>query len=444
MIIFGGNGISGDYLSDTYCLDLVTMKWEQKITKGRKPIGRSRHSAFIHEDKMYIHGGKRHNKILSSVASLDLKTWTWSQQYEFYPKVAHYNFIYKDLLYCYGGFKSIRYILEENESNMLCFLNLKTGEKGILSLESNKAPEIENEMDYIEQTRMRVNFASACCLYQNKLVVVIPPCEPNGYLMGIYSLDLNTFTWNQHLNKEDGILLGSKPNESNNDSVSDMKFYLIGANVENKKNYLGSLLKIDLMEYGLFFNNQQTNTLSLPQSSLNFHNMFGNELMSDFKIYSNEKEQSYIPAHKFLLMTRWEHFKNLQDSGMKESELSYFIIPEAYNTTYHFLKYLYTDQLTTNNTHIIANLLVLGNLYDMKPLQMMCGEYLHQNIKVENVAHIYYQATKANELGLKKRAIKFMFHNFGKVVKSKGYQALSRQALIDFWCNLPTYAKIIA
>lgn len=83
LYIFGGStakkaGESG-LLGDLVIFNLVSMAWESKDVRGKKPRSRFMHSAELSDGKLFVYGGSDGTKSLSDVNVLDVTTMLWSQ-----------------------------------------------------------------------------------------------------------------------------------------------------------------------------------------------------------------------------------------------------------------------------------------------------------------------------------------------------------------------------
>ena len=80
MIIFGGFQ-EGSRTNETIIYNMRNNVWTTvKIAEGaRKPSCRSGHSAVLHQNVMYIFGGKTDNSVkLNDIWALNLQTLTWN------------------------------------------------------------------------------------------------------------------------------------------------------------------------------------------------------------------------------------------------------------------------------------------------------------------------------------------------------------------------------
>lgn len=105
LLIYGGENEHRVYLSDVIVFDLITAHWRQPEVHGPIPRGRARHSAVIHDNKLFISGGLsgHDNDVQDDLCYLDLKTWRWSRTWKFVPRYDHTIWAWGGRLWVYGG-----------------------------------------------------------------------------------------------------------------------------------------------------------------------------------------------------------------------------------------------------------------------------------------------------------------------------------------------------
>lgn len=105
LLVYGGENEHRAYLSDVIIFDLKTAHWTQPELNGPTPRGRARHSAVIHDEKLYILGGMtgHDSYVLDDICYLDLKTWTWSRTWRFVPRYDHTSWIWNGRIWIFGG-----------------------------------------------------------------------------------------------------------------------------------------------------------------------------------------------------------------------------------------------------------------------------------------------------------------------------------------------------
>ena len=432
-MVFGGYDDREELCNDVHVLDLVNLVWEQPTIHGPIPPPLSRHAATIHEDKLYIHGGKTLNdKVLSELYILDLRTWTWQRPIPSSPRESHFSVVYRNRFYIYGG------LTEEMERPTgVTFVDLGDFQTTEVRVESPMMPPSRGQ-----------HFAQLC---GSKVVVLVTHSlthaateddenrrtdEPTG----IWSLDLTSQKWRPHETEE---LLEHGNWHYFASSVDAKTYYLLGTDPldgDDKDEYLGTCLEVDLEGVGLYHT---------PESSFgsDIGKLFNSPEGSDFKIFSNTPDAQPVLAHRLILKSRWKHFSNLLNSGFRDARGDSITIPEPLEVVQAFVRYLYTDSLGEHEDvdyplDVVCQLLVIGNLYCIPRLQRLAAEYLDLNMNVDTVSDIFAVAITAGERGLKERAITLMRREFGRVVKTDGFRALPRTAMVEFLDTLPVEAEV--
>ncbi|CAG8710460.1 7724_t:CDS:2, partial [Cetraspora pellucida] len=423
LIIFGGTDDEDQYCDDIVILDLTSMTWERPEVFGYYPKGRKKHSATIHNDKLYIVGGYSDSEetagaVSSEVNCLNLQTWTWEPPISLVPRHSHVSFIFRNRLYIYGGYNE-----EMDREKSLVIMDINTRHVSKIEITSDSGPEM-NAGEHFAQ------------IYGNQLVVVVTQCIKHGaqdVSIGVWSLDLDSFHWHKF---EDGDRLVQGNWHCFAMAENSSRFFLFGVDEKESDEYFSNVLSIDLQEYGI-------SSIPPPTIGWDFQQLMNDKNTSDFIVRSDEENSPSIHVHKIILLARWPHFANMCNSGMTESHTKSLIIPEPYSTVQAFIYFLYTDTLDKSlPVDTIADLMVLGNMYLISRLTSLCCARLQMKFDTENVARIYHCASVAGARALKKRAMRFINNNFGPVSKTRGFRTLPQEILFDSLESLPEKAKI--
>ncbi|KAF9965555.1 hypothetical protein BGZ70_004604 [Mortierella alpina] len=477
IVIFGGSDERNQYCNDVHILHIRTLTWEAPPITGVLPTGRVKHAATIVHDKLYISGGCLDPEGVShELLCLDLLTWEWEEPIDFVPRYTHTLFVHRNKLFAYGGYNE-----EMDRTGVIAYMDLGTNQVTKINVANEIAPNVAAQQ-----------FSQVC---GNHLVVVISQglrYELQKFTGGIWTLDLDCFQWTKH---DDWKILGENHTWHYFSMERDSEqFYLIG-DVNESDEYFKQVLTIDLREYGSFqeppvtigneFGRLLQDQMELadfriictgtdaqanaavqapgpssgyypPSDSSGDHDMMidthpviqsqSQRMRSQRQTPSSSRasspQQETIMCHKLILMARWPHFASMVQSGMVEAQTNTLTLPEPYDTVKGFIDYLYTDSIEGMTTDTIADLLVMGNMYVMSRLVKLCSSALHQQIDIETVSRIYHRAGLSNQTGLRQRALKFMFRNYGPVSKTNGFRSLPKEALFDFWDSTPEGAVI--
>ncbi|GJJ77818.1 hypothetical protein EMPS_10177 [Entomortierella parvispora] len=465
IVIFGGNDELNNYCNDVHVLHVRTLTWETPKVSGNIPLGRVKHGATILNDMLYVSGGVLDQDGVSpALLRLDLLTWEWQETVHFVPRYTHTLFAYRDKMFAYGGYNE-----EMDRTDEIAYLDLETNQVTKINVTNEIAPNVAAQQ-----------FSQVCGRH---LVVVISQglrYELQKFTGGIWTLDLDCFQWTKH---DDWKILGENHTWHYFSMERDSdRFYLIG-DVNDSDEYFKQVLTVDLREYGTFqeppvtIGNELGRLLHDQMSladfriictgrdvSINNSIVLGDPMDDSDMILDNEStvpgsyrrdrrqtpsssrtsspQQEPILCHKLILMARWPHFASMVQSGMQEAQTNTLTLPEPYETVKNFVHYLYTDSIDGMSTDTVADLLVMGSMYVMKRLVQLCSTALHQQIDIETVSRIYHRAGLSGQMGLRQKALKFMFRNYGPVSKTIGFRSLPKEALLDFWDSTPEGAVI--
>jgi hypothetical protein len=179
-----------------------------------------------------------------------------------------------------------------------------------------------------------------------------------------------------------------------------------------------------------------------PQYSLEFAQLLNDPELSDFIIEPADGPEIHV--HQVILMARWPHFRNIHKSGMIEATQRHLQIPEPHAVVLALLRYFYSDCLDDAEPwEIVADVLVLANMYILTRLKKICCERLYRrHLTVETCGHIFERAIFAQEPGLKALVLEFMFANYGAVLKSNVLVTMSPQAKDEFLEAVPQEAVL--
>lgn len=265
------------------------------------------------------------------------------------------------------------------------------------------------------------------------------------------------------------------------------KAWLLGCHLDiapglGDENHLSGVLSIDLTKYGVVGNelmiqaSEKNRILTAEKQSLGYCSGLGADLVSVFDqppetgsgtdfiitaeeddydefsdvgdtviVSNSEPRQTFlsemptsppIHVHKIILQTRWPHFRRLYAAQMSEYHTKRMHIHEPYSVVRAFLCYLYTDSIYGHpecyiDIYQAAGMLVMANLYDMPRLRLLCVNRLSRELDVENAAVIFERASRTNEDWLRRRASAFCLTNWGRIVRTEGFQNLTKENLIE-------------
>ncbi|KAG0171149.1 hypothetical protein DFQ30_001421 [Apophysomyces sp. BC1015] len=428
LVIFGGNSEEeGEYCSDVAVLDLETMTWWHPETHGIKPEGRVRHSATIHDDKLYIAGGITvSSKPSDTLLVLDLISWEWKYVIPFVKRSQHITFMYGDRLYLFGGLKE-----DMSRSNHLSFIDLEQQVVTHLDIDSPYAPTLAGQ-----------RFAQLC---GDQLIVVVTrqftqSITNETLSTGLWSLDLTSMQWKH---RDLGTLYDSYNWQSFAMEENETSFYLFGTTEEEPDEYYAMTLCVSLKELGI---------IPVPPPQLGA-DLIGLLLLqdegkryTDFSIQSSaEPEAGALGVHRLVLMARWPHFAHISDNTTSDSCSNTLTMAEPFIVLKAFVQFLYADNLDQAlPLDRVADLMVMARHYFLPRLFALCIRRLHRDMDIEYVSKVYQCAGLAGERGLKQTALQFIFQHFGAVSHTNTFRSLPKDILLEIWDEMPKTAAIVS
>jgi hypothetical protein len=153
-----------------------------------------------------------------------------------------------------------------------------------------------------------------------------------------------------------------------------------------------------------------------------------------------------IYVHKLILQARWPHFARLYSAQMAEFHTKKMHIPEPYSVVKAFLYYLYTDSIHPEDCpelNDVAGLLVMSNIYNIPHLRLLCVNRLAKELDVEHACIIWLCAGVASEDWLRRRAASFCLLHWGRIVRTRGFLKLPRQAIVDLSQEIDMEGRVV-
>ena len=128
-------------------------------------------------------------------------------------------------------------------------------------------------------------------------------------------------------------------------------------------------------------------SVNIPQITSNHSTAFENLLQSaDSSDVVFEVGGVHIPAHKIILSARYEYFRALFSSGMKESNSSRVEVKDMDAQLFkEVLRFIYTGRLPNDLMSKGAAYLPISDFYGMDDLKLACSNALGKTLTADNV-----------------------------------------------------------
>ncbi|KAB5582080.1 hypothetical protein PHYPO_G00183040 [Pangasianodon hypophthalmus] len=145
-------------------------------------------------------------------------------------------------------------------------------------------------------------------------------------------------------------------------------------------------------------------------------------------------EEKRFPAHRVILAARCQYFRALLYGGMRESQPQAEVRledtrAEAFSM---LLRYLYTGRanLSEAKEETLLDFLGLAHRYGLQPLEASTCDYLRTLLNAQNVSLIFDVASLYHLSSLAEACCSYMDRHAVEVLKSDGFLALSKPALL--------------
>jgi len=188
---------------------------------------------------------------------------------------------------------------------------------------------------------------------------------------------------------------------------------------------------------------QRRTTIVIPENTFleDFSKLFNNEQMSDVKILVDGQTAF---GHRAILGARSDYFRDLfsnsnSDSNSNSSQVS---IPGiSYALFLDCLKFIYSGVILIRNAEHASELLEVATLLKLAHLKATCEEIIKDSATVENVASILQLATRFQAPQLKSFAMTFIMEHYEEVAKTKGFDDLDKNLIVEITREACKYAK---
>lgn len=448
IVIFGGSNEVQEYCSDVVIFDVTSREWFRPEIGGQRVTARYLHTAVVYGTKLYVYGGFAKNTemtyVLEDLSILDLENFTWTTVSTSVP--ARYNHtatLVGHKMYIYAG-------KDESGNTVSDILYYDISTSKIVRHDG-----VTGEVALLKSQ----HFAEAV---NDRILVFgryISNPSTNEYSHGLWQFDIERLEWKQlEILREfsSGVwnyftaLEQQCPKSSSCDeepgvqqmkqscAEQDVRLIFLG-NTESHRlppyDHFRDYISMDVETLGIF-------KIPSPELSHDLGGLLDDPELSDFIILP--KDGAPLHVHKTILIARWPHFRNVFKSGMRESAQSTMHIPEPRNVLLAFLHYVYTDKIPDDTTwDVVGDVLVLAGLYFLPRLRKLCSHRLmNHHLTPDTCGRIFQQAIVAQETGLKLQVVRYIFQNYGPVLKSESLSQLPPHIRNEFLQCVPDDAAL--
>lgn len=391
LYIHGGH--DGDnWLDDFYILDTKKLFWKRITTAHYTPKARACHGLSRLGRKIYLYGGYDGKNSFSEIEVFDTETQLWTslilnKSLIKIPSArnAHSATVIGKKIYIFGGH----------------YQNVHLNDLVIFDTLKNEwiSPELKGTLPF----GMRGHTAT----YVFNKIYFFGGYNGKVRNNDIYRLALEDFSFTKIHNNTENIL----PRQRHSACVtSDFRILVFGG-FDGVK-WLNNIdeLSIARLEHNLSLQSCQWNL------KMNFRELINNPDYSDIMFVVGERK---IYAHKSILFTRCEYFRNMFSDHMIERKSEILHIDSFdYDIFLLFIEFLYTADIALKESKCIMKLYELADAYTYESLKKYCEDVLGFLIEYENVIDILLLGYKCSSSVLEDLAVDFISKNRKKVTKN--------------------------
>ncbi|KAI8148872.1 hypothetical protein BJV82DRAFT_589953 [Fennellomyces sp. T-0311] len=469
IVVFGGMGysrVSTDglcVLDDISVFDVETMTWKRPSVEPSlfAPRPRYAHLSAIAEDKLVVIGGQdMNNGYLGEINVLDLKTWEWVHAKTFDKHVGAYRSIAitapprtrlpimlresmgltdnEDAQRNAAGGTLDPQVVESSSPIYLYtnynFADVKR-ELQLIFTPSGASSAVEDCSNYMTGSAMPpgLRFPTGHTLGHH-LVLAGTYLSPQSQSFTIWALDLGTLTWSR-IETGSVFTQGSWNRGVLHESTNRfIVFGHRGRNLLDDYNHrqvnFDHIAMVDMEAFGVYHLPKQTCSTLAQEMGLSLLN---EPAVSDFRIITIENQ--VVPVNSAVLCQRWPYFEQLMKENratintrkneekddedddktpqqpqqiLKAHSMSF---PYPHSVVIALLQFLYTDNLLTAQQyqpHILSQLLLLADMYELPRLRDLATHALHQMLNMSTAPLIFETAALSHQTSLQVRALKMM------------------------------------
>jgi len=200
----------------------------------------------------------------------------------------------------------------------------------------------------------------------------------------------------------------------------------------------------EIKEAQLSLERKKATTIEIPPDTFvqDFARLLNNPDMSDV-VFVVEGQK--VPAHRFILKVRSEHFRAMFSNGLKESRDSEVVLHDTeYVPFMACLEFIYTGHVKIPDPDFAIELIGEANKLQLMRLKALCEDLISKNIDIENAAYVYQVASYHAVPRLRSIALDFVVTNFDQVSKTKTFAEMDRALLLEVMqeaCKLVTQTR---
>lgn len=450
LLIYGGENDRRAYPNDIHAFNTRSHTWTRLTPRGPFPEPRSRAAVVLINDLLYVSGGTNENgKILDDLVVLDLGAMVWRRGRQFECRYDHTAFYHDDKIWIFGGLTE-----QMNRCQDLLAFHLPTGTKTCTRIIGPTTPSVGGDGHFYYP----ITTAAPTPVLLDFVMPSFPTSSParRRHDASVSALDLDRMHWTV-LDTTPAVRDFVWENLVRGNCASDVcsKAYFIGyrGGTSIDINVFSHALEVDLANFGIVIN-----TLDAPFSptaeidglggiARDLATLLDDKHTSDFTIVTDpdddDEATGVLHVHTLILRARWPYFNTMLESQMSEARTAQYVLSEPYTVVKSLITHFYTDALAPCTTPVCARLLVLANMYNIPRLRALALGRLLRELDVEGATIVWGAAREAGERALERKAVRMCFDYWGEVVRTRGFRDMRREDLVELCGLVGVKAKVV-
>lgn len=422
LFVYGGFDANDNVLSDMWEFDLQKHTWDRiqyGVAHGDTPVGRAEHTAIVYLNRMIVFGGYDGKRKLSDTYVFDFATKEWTA-----PNIAMHNapsrrckhtaVLHEKRMYVLGGFQfnnGDNYALTDMhmlDLDTFVWTNIVMGPGCPQALQGHKAVVANGKM-YVVGGKVRISSNSGVNGEQREQ-------RSTGLNSRVFCYNFDTFRWSVVQVAGAGPALrqlhAAVAVRRRNNVYS---IFMFGGTDKAKSHYYDDLCEVRASEVPV--DNPCTTCSSTGM-------LLDNARFSDVRFIV---EGQTVHAHRAILYSRSEYFRKMFESQMRESTAAEIPIPGVTHAVFlAVMEYLYTKHVNLSNGQHAVDVLKAADMFHLDGLRALCVVKVEQAINVDNVCIVCELADSVNTETLKQFCFNFIIQNFKSVIATTSFQNMMR------------------
>lgn len=424
LFVYGGFDANDNVLSDMWEFDLQKHSWnlvQYGVAHSDTPVGRAEHTAIVYLNRMVVFGGYDGKRKLSDTYVFDFATKEWTAPNRAVHnapsrRCKHTAVLHEKRMYVLGGFQfnnGENYALTDMhmlDLDTFVWSKISMGPGCPQALQGHKAVVANGKM-YVVGGKVRISSGTS----------VGPGGEQReqrstGLNSRVFCYNFDSFRWSVVQ------VAGAGPAPRQLHAAVAVRrrnnvysIFMFGGTDKQKTHYYDDLCEVRASEV----------PVDNPCATCSSTGMLlDNPRFSDVRFVVGGQT---VHAHRAILYSRSEYFRKMFESQMRESTAMEIPIPGVAHAVFlAVMEYLYTKHVNLRGGQHAVDVLKAADMFHLDGLRALCVVKVEQAINVDNVTIVCELADSVNTETLKQFCFNFIIQNFKSVIATTSFHNLMR------------------